>query len=159
VYGAGLAIVRLAKKRFMGRHSAFDGVLMVMLGSVLSRGVNGVAGLFESLGASLVLIAMHWIVGFGAYWSHAFGDVVKGSDSELVHDGVIDRRAMRAHHISEHDLAEAMRLHGQTTRLDDVATAHLERSGDISVLTRHRPPHVIDVAVAPGVQTVRIQLE
>src|SRR3954463_1921526 len=83
VYVAGLAIVRLAKKRFMGRHSAFDGVLMVMLGSVLSRGVNGVAGLFGTLGAALVLIALHWIVGFGAFWSHTFGDLVKGSESEL----------------------------------------------------------------------------
>ena len=158
VYVAGLGIVRVAKKRFMGRHSAFDGVLLVILGSVLSRAINGTAAFFETLVASLVLVGAHWVTGFAAFYSHRFGDVVKGAETELVHDGVVDRPAMRAHHISEHDLAEAMRLHGQTTTLADVATAHLERSGDISVITRRREPRIVDVAVAPGTQTVRIEL-
>jgi uncharacterized membrane protein YcaP (DUF421 family) len=159
VYVAGLIIVRLAKKRFMGRHSAFDSVLLVILGSVLSRAINGTAAFFETLGASLVLVGAHWVTGYAAYHSHRFGDAVKGYESELVRDGVVDETRMRKHHISEHDLDEALRLQGNTTQLSDVATAHLERSGDISVITRRRDPRVVDVAVAPGTQTVRIQLE
>ena len=159
VYGAGLAIVRIAKKRFMGQHSAFDGVLAVILGSVLSRAINGTSAVFESIVACLILVGAHWLTGWGAYRSHTFGDLVKGGETELVHDGRVRQEAMRHHHISKHDLEEAMRLNGQTTDVEEVQTAWLERNGDISVIKRRGQPRVIDVPVAPGTQTIRIQLE
>ena len=37
VYGATVAMVRLGKKRFMGRSTAFDVILGIMLGSTMSR--------------------------------------------------------------------------------------------------------------------------
>ncbi len=159
IYLAGLALVRMAKKRFLGRQTAFDGVLAVMLGSCLSRAINGTNAFWQSIAASLVLVGAHWAIGLAAFHSHRLGDVVKGSESELVHDGRIDRDAMRAHHISGHDLSEAMRLHGRTTELAEVATARLERSGDISVIKRRRQPRILEVAVAPGVQTIRIEID
>jgi len=39
-----------------------------------------------------------------------------------------------------------------------VAEARLERNGDISVVRAERPPRVVEVRVADGVQTVRIEL-
>ena len=38
VYVVTVAFVRLAKKRFMSRASAFDVILGIMLGSIVSRG-------------------------------------------------------------------------------------------------------------------------
>lgn len=158
IYLGGLVIVRIAKKRFMGGHSAFDGVLAIILGSVLSRAINGSAPFFETVAAALTLVLVHRVIGLASYHSHALGDLVKGRESELVRDGKILEAEMRAHHITRHDLEEAMHLHGGFTDIGQLEAAHLERSGDISTI-RRREPRVVEVAVAPGTQTVRIQLE
>ena len=41
VYGFMLLIVRWGEKRFFGKNTAFDLVLSIILGSVMSRAVNG----------------------------------------------------------------------------------------------------------------------
>lgn len=41
VYIAGLAMVRIGEKRFLGKSSAFDVLLSIIIGSVLSRAING----------------------------------------------------------------------------------------------------------------------
>src|SRR6266508_2874605 len=62
VFLVWLAIVRMADRRLLGKYSAFDVVLAVMLGSVLSRAINGSAPLWGTLAAATVLVAMHWIL-------------------------------------------------------------------------------------------------
>src|ERR687891_436755 len=59
VYVVTVAIVRLGKKRFMGRTTAFDVILGIMLGSIVSRGVTGNAPLVPTLGAAAALMLMH----------------------------------------------------------------------------------------------------
>ena len=75
----------------------------------------------------------------------------------LVREGRADERAMRAAHLTEHDLEEDLRRRG-VRRVEQVAEARLERNGDISVVRAEKPPRVVEVRVADGVQTVRIEL-
>jgi len=44
------------------------------------------------------------------------------------------------------------------TRADQVAEARLERNGDISVIKARSEPRVVEIRVADGVQTVRVEL-
>ncbi len=67
-----------------------------------------------------------------------FGTLVKGHDRTLVRDGEVQWHEMRKSHISGHDLEEAMRTKGQSPDVREVASAHLERSGDISIIPRER---------------------
>src|SRR4051812_28619666 len=157
VYAAMVAVVRLGKKRFMGKATAFDMILGIMLGSVASRGITGNAPLGPVLVAACVLLAMHWAFSAIAVRWHRFGEVIKGHPVVLVREGRVDERAMRAAHLTEHDLQEDLRRHG-LTRPEQVAEARLERNGDISVIRTERPPRVAEVRVADGVQTVRIEL-
>ena len=64
VFLVWLVIVRLADRRLLGKYSAFDVVLAVMLGSILSRAINGSAPLWGTLVAAAVLVVMHWILTF-----------------------------------------------------------------------------------------------
>ena len=41
VYAVTLVFVRLAKKRFMGHATAFDVILGIMLGAIVSRAITG----------------------------------------------------------------------------------------------------------------------
>jgi uncharacterized membrane protein YcaP (DUF421 family) len=73
VYVVTIVIVRLGKKRFMGRTTAFDVILGILLGSIVSRAITGNAPFFPALAASAVLVAMHWLFsGIVLHW-HGFG--------------------------------------------------------------------------------------
>ena len=157
VYVVTVALVRLGKKRFMGSATAFDVILGIMLGSMVSRAVTGNAPFVPALAASAVLLAMHWLFSAVALRWHGFGVAVKGSDQVVIRDGTVDHEAMRRAHLSDRDLWEDLRDKG-VSRLDQVAEARLERNGKLSVIRASSGPKVLEVDVAPGVQTVRIQL-
>ncbi len=134
VFGATLLMVRLANKRFLSNMSAFDAILGFMLASVLARAINGSASFFPTLGVGFVLVLLHRFLGKLACHSKKFEDLLKGHTNVLVRDGKADERAMRKHNITQADLCEQMRLHGNVEDLKAVQTAVLERSGEISVV-------------------------
>ena len=156
VYVVTVAFVRLAKKRFMGRATAFDVILGIMLGSIVSRAVTGNAPFLPALAATATLIAMHWLFSLAAWRWHGFGALVKGRPRVLVRDGEPDRDQMRRAHVTGHDLEEDLRGEG-LEGLDKVKEARLERSGKVSVVKRSEPK-VVEVKVADGVQTVRVEM-
>ncbi|MBM1171529.1 DUF421 domain-containing protein [Microvirga arabica] len=157
VYVVTVLMVRLAKKRFMGRATAFDVILGIMVGSIVSRAVTGNAPFLPALAATAVLLAMHWLFsGIALRW-HGFGTMVKGKPCVLVSKGGVDTSALRVTHMTEHDLWEDLRAKG-ISRLEQVEEARLERSGNLSVIKAHAEPKVLDVTVQDGVQTVRIQI-
>jgi len=157
VYAVTVVMVRMGKKRFMGKATAFDVILGIMLGSIVSRAITGNAPMLPALGASATLIAMHSLLSALACRWHGFGRTVKGHSRVLIRDGRKEEAEMRTAHLTDHDLEEDLRRHG-LTRLEEVAEARLERNGDISIVKAQGQPKVVTVAVAEGVQTVRIEL-
>lgn len=158
VYIAALALVRIGEKRFLSKSTAFDVILGIILGSVLSRAITGTSPFFETLAVGLVLVEMHWTMAVIAFRSDRFGTLVKGSTQTLIRDGEIQWDAMRSGHISEDDLRSSLRF---SAKLDDpskVKQARLERSGEISVIPREGKPRIVEVKVEDGVQTIRIEL-
>ena len=158
VYIGALLIVRLAgEARLLGKHAAFDILLGIIFGSMISRPVNSGAPFFETIAVGAVLVGVHWIFGALAFRWHIFGNLVKGRPVALLENGEIRWEAMRANHFTERDLQETLRLHG----IDDVKavkTATLERNGNVSVILAPRQPRVVEISVAAGVQTVRLEL-
>jgi uncharacterized membrane protein YcaP (DUF421 family) len=159
VYLVGLLIIRLGRNRLLGRQSPFDIVLGFVLGSVLSRAINGTSHLLVTLVSSLVLVVAHRSVAFLSFHSHRFGALVKGEPHRVVEDGRIDWTQMRREHISERDLEEALRLRAKTADEKKVAEARLERNGEISIVERPKEVKIVEVRVAEGIQTVRIEIQ
>ncbi len=134
IFVATLVMVRLSSKRSLAEKTAFDAVLVVIIGSMLSRAINGSAAFFPTLGSGFVLVLLHRLFGLAAYYSHGFGILVKGKPEVLVQNGRLQRQNMLWNHISEHDLQEDMRLEAKTEDLSKIKTARVERSGDISFI-------------------------
>jgi|ERR1043166_7108725 uncharacterized membrane protein YcaP (DUF421 family) len=134
VFIVTLIMVRLGSKRSLAEKTAFDAVLIVIIGSMLARAINGSEAFFPTLGAGFVLILLHRVFGLAAYYSHAFGILVKGRPVMLVQDGRLQRKNMLWEHITQHDLEEDMRLEVNTDNLSEMQAARLERSGDISFI-------------------------
>jgi len=132
VFIATLVMVRLGSKRSLAEKTAFDAVFIVIIGSMLARAINGSEAFFPTLGTGFVLVLLHRLFGFAAFYSHAFGILVKGKPLVLVQDGKLKRKNMLWEHISRHDLEEDMRLDAETEDLSKIQIARLERSGDIS---------------------------
>jgi uncharacterized membrane protein YcaP (DUF421 family) len=134
VFVVTIVMVRLSTKRSLAEKTAFDAVLVVILGSMLARAINGSGPFFATLGGGLILVLLHRFFGLTAYYSHAFGILIKGKPAVLVQNGTLQRKNMLWNHISEHDLQEDMRLEAQTEELSSIKVARLERSGDISFI-------------------------
>jgi uncharacterized membrane protein YcaP (DUF421 family) len=132
VFIAALIMVRLSSKRSLAEKTAFDAVLVVIIGSMLARVINGSEAFFPTLGTGFVLVLLHRLFGIAAYYSHAFGFLVKGTPTVIVQNGRLECKNMFWNHISKHDLEEDMRLEAQTEDLSKIKTARLERSGEIS---------------------------
>lgn len=136
VFIIGLALVRIGDRRSLAEKTGFDALFIVLLGSVLSRAINGSAAFFTTIGAGIVLMLIHRVFAFIAYRSHAFGKVIKGTDVTLVRDGQVDWEAMRNSLVSAHDLEEDLRLDAKVEDLERIRVARLERSGDISFIKK-----------------------
>jgi uncharacterized membrane protein YcaP (DUF421 family) len=134
VFIATLIMVRLSSKRSLAEKTAFDAVLVVIIGSMLARAINGSEAFFPTLGTGFVLVFLHRLLGIAAYYSHTFGILVKGKPVVLVEDGRLQRKNMLWEHISKHDLEEDMRLDAETDDLSEIKFARVERSGDISFI-------------------------
>ena len=136
VFLATLIIIRLGHKRSLAHRTPFDAVLLVILAAVLSRAINGSASFFASLGGGLVLVVLHRIFAYFAYYSHGFGILVKGRPDVIVRDGQRDLQMMRRNHVSVHDLEEDMRLNAHLQDVADIGIARVERSGEISFIKK-----------------------
>jgi uncharacterized membrane protein YcaP (DUF421 family) len=136
VFLVTLTAVRIGHKRSLSRKTPFDAVLLVILAAVLSRAINGSAAFFATLGGGVVLVLLHRLFAYLAFYSHGFGILVKGHPDTIVRDGQCDFRVMRRNHVSTHDLEEDMRLSAHTDDLSGIRLARVERSGDISFIKK-----------------------
>ena len=134
VFLFGILCMRLADRRFIGKSAGFDVFLAIILGSVLSRGINGQAPFFPTLGASGLLIVIHRLLGFVACRFSGFSRLIKGDAITLVHGGQMIHEAMRRADISLDDLEENLRQNGNVASAQKVFEARLERNGQISVV-------------------------
>ncbi|MGB7444458.1 MAG: YetF domain-containing protein [Coleofasciculaceae cyanobacterium] len=159
IYLVAVVMVRVVgDRRFIGQYAAIDVLLGVILGSTLSRAINGSAPFFATLSAAFILVCMHWLVNAIAFRYDYFDQLIKGRSRQLIQDGHINRHALRKSHISSSDLEATLRSVAKLTDPTQVKVARLERSGQISVIPQEKKPQVIEVAVEEGVEKVRIEL-
>jgi uncharacterized membrane protein YcaP (DUF421 family) len=158
IYLFGWLILRLGNNRFLGQETAFDVVLGFVLGSVLSRAINGTSPILLALAAAAALVGFHHLLAWATFRSHRLGRIFKGQPQVVVLDGRLLPEGARRYRLSPGDLEEALRLHAHLTDPSQVQEARVERNGDLSVIARREGPRVVEVRVEQGVQTVRIEI-
>lgn len=133
VYIVVLVITRTGHKRFLGKGTAFDVVLGILLGSVASRAITGNAPFFPTLAACAVLVWLHAAFAWSAFRIPGFARLIEGKATALVRNGKSLPKAMRETDVTEEDLKESLRMQGNN-EVGKVELAQLERSGKISVV-------------------------
>lgn len=131
---SALVLVRIGAKRALARKTPLDMVMIVIVGSLLSRSINGSGPLFGTIAASFVIVVLHRLLELLAYSFHPLGVAMKGAPGVIVEDGRYIEKTLRQNHITTRDVEEDLRLDGKTEDIGKVRIARVERSGDISFL-------------------------
>jgi len=129
-----LIFLRIAGVRTFGKKSAFDNVIIILLGSVLSRAVVGASPFIATCVACLVFVVIHWLLGKLSYYSDLIGHLIKGERLILYKDGNENKKNMRLANISKKDLEESLRLTLNEADWQKVQEMILERTGEISII-------------------------
>lgn len=158
-FAVTVAIVRFGDKRMFGKGTAFDTVVAIMIGSIMSRAITGQSPLFPTWVAGAVLIGMHWLLAVSSFHLDWFGPMVKGNPIQLIKDGQVQEGGVREGSVTQHDLEQALRIQGNEPDPSQIKVGYLERDGSISLVPKKQEPRVLHVSVADGVQTVRIELD
>jgi uncharacterized membrane protein YcaP (DUF421 family) len=136
IFVIGLALVRIGDRRSLAQKTAFDAIFIVLIGSMLSRAINGTAPFFVTIAGGVALMIVHRIFAFGACKSHWFGKLIKGEPITVVRNGEVDWQQLKRALVSKHDFEEDLRLDGKTDDVSTIQLARLERSGDISFIRK-----------------------
>lgn len=164
VYISTIAMIRIGERRVLGKNTAFDVILGVVLGSTLSRAINGGASLLPTLTAGFMLIGLHWMLAAISYRFSWFGRLIKGRPLTLMKHGERNEKNFARTHITRRDLEEASRRSAELEHPEEAEEVRLERSGEISFIKSRtsrqadRQPRIVDVKVENGIQTVRVEL-
>jgi len=138
IFLSGIIMVRIGDRRSLSQKTAFDAVFIVLIGSMLSRAINGTAPFYTTIAAGFVLMIIHRACAFGACKWHSFGQLLKGSAITVVRNGEVDWDQLNDRLVSKHDFEEDLRLAGKTDDVSTIKLARLERSGDISFIKKDK---------------------
>jgi uncharacterized membrane protein YcaP (DUF421 family) len=133
-----LILIRIAGRRAFGTKTAFDNIIVIMLGAILSRAVVGVSPFIPTVIASLAMVVVYRIFAYFSVTNETLSHLLKGKEMSLYKNGKINERNLKKCSISKGDLLEGVRLEGNVTALNEIEEAFMERNGQISVIKKEK---------------------
>lgn len=125
-------MIRLTGMRSFGKGDVFDNILVILLGSVLARGVVGATPFFSAVAAGVIITLVHYLLSHWSYDSHQIGKILKGKHLVLYRNGAFIQKNMNKANITLHDIEEQLRLSLNTDSLEQIVCIYFERTGEIS---------------------------
>lgn len=135
VFVWAVALYRAMPRRAFGSNAALDIVIVVVLGSSLSRALTGNAPVVPTIAATAVLAILYGLLNYMALRFDWVSRALKGRRLRLIKDGELDRRALDRGQLGEGDLMENIRASGLSS-VKEVESAWLERNGKVTVIKK-----------------------
>ena len=127
--------LRVFGKKELSQLNTADIILILLISnSVQNAMVGSNSSLQGGLVAALVLFILNFILKKIMYNSKTFTDLVQDKPEILIHNGIIDFKALAKLEITSKELEEAIREHGVET-YKEVKLAMMEIDGNISVIS------------------------
>jgi uncharacterized membrane protein YcaP (DUF421 family) len=131
-----LILIRLGGVRIFGRRSAMDMIIVIVMGSILARGVVGSSDLRATVAASFAMIVIHHILAWISMRNKVAENIIKGQPTILYKDGNIIHKNLRKASLSENDLLESLHLETKKKSFEEIEIAILETDGRISFILK-----------------------
>ena len=133
VYVLMLVVIRILGKRTVGNFTAFDFLVALMLGEVVDEIIYGDVSIAQGVVAILVVASAKYITAWISYFDHGLNSVLEGKPSEIVKNGELVRKGLRAELMNEKEVFAALRLQG-VSDMREVKVAVMEVDGEVSVI-------------------------
>ncbi|XZF14565.1 DUF421 domain-containing protein [Chitinophagaceae bacterium MMS25-I14] len=137
VFIIALLLIRIAGRRSFGIKTAFDNIIVILLGAVLSRAVIGASPFVPTVVAGLVISVLHRCCGWLSIHHKKFDRLMNGEPMILYKDGHINKENMDRSLINEKDLVEGVRSTALFDSLEKAEAIYMERNGQISVVKKN----------------------
>jgi len=135
VFVTAIAFIRIAGMRSFGTQSAFDVVLSITLGAILSRCITGHYPFFPTLATALFVALLHRIFAWLSFSSKIINKLTEGEPIILYRAGKKNEKNLARHSIPEKDLMQA--LHEENIdSYENVKAIWFETDGKISIVKK-----------------------
>jgi uncharacterized membrane protein YcaP (DUF421 family) len=135
-----IIFLRISGKRTLTQMNAFDFVVTIALGSMLSSTIlDKTLPLVEGLTGLLALIILQLAITWLSVRIPLVDRLIKATPAALVEHGEINKERMRRERITEDEIRSALRQ-GHWNELKDVRSVTLETNGIITVVYGKKSP-------------------
>jgi uncharacterized membrane protein YcaP (DUF421 family) len=131
-----LVLIRLSGMRTFGKHSAFDIIISIMLGAILSRGVTGASSFGGVVAAAAAMVIIHRLLGWLSVKSSSIDRIIKGESRVLYKNGEIQWKKMKRSSVSMNELRESVRQEINEDSFENVDFIYIDSDGKISVVKK-----------------------
>lgn len=135
-----LLLIRFGGMRIFGKKSAFDSIIVIIMGAVLARGIVGASSYAATVIAATVMILINRILAVLSVKYKFFNNLMKGKALLLYEHGEIIWENMRQAALSKSDLMESLRLETNQDALGKIDRAYMETNGRISFVLKEQLP-------------------
>jgi len=136
VYFVTLILIRISGIRILGRKSALDNIIMILLGAVLARAVEGASPIPSTIAAAAVIVFVNKLLTAWALRNKTVSYLCKGREVVLFEHGKVLEANLKKADVSKEDLMESLRLETSAQDMDKVLKATLETNGRISFVMK-----------------------
>ncbi|MGF6929441.1 uncharacterized membrane protein YcaP (DUF421 family) [Chitinophaga sp. W2I13] len=136
MYFVTLTLIRLGGMRIFGKKSAFDTIIVIMMGAVLARVIVGASPFSGTVAAAAVMVAINRSLAWISLKSNMINRLLKGKPLLLYDAGEIKWENMNKACLSKSDLMESLRLETLKASLAEIEQAYMETNGRISFILK-----------------------
>jgi uncharacterized membrane protein YcaP (DUF421 family) len=138
-YFALFLFIRISGKRTLAKLTAFDFVVTVTLGSILSSMILRKVPLAEGAVALALIILLQYLLAFGAKNSKKLEKVINSEPTLLYYNGSFLNQAMAKEVVTEDSIYAAVREF-RIYRMEDVEAVVMEINGKLTVVRKQYLP-------------------
>ena len=131
-----LILIRLAGMRTFGKHSAFDIIVSIMLGAILSRGITGASPFGGVVAAAAVIVIIHRLLGSLSVKFSFIDKIIKGESRVLYKNGEVQWKNIKRSSVSMNEIKESVRQEINENDFDNVDSIYIDSNGKISVVKK-----------------------
>ena len=120
--------------RTFGIKSAFDNIIVIMLGAVMSRAVAGASPFIPTVVAGFVIVLVHRLLAWIGIYNRHINHAIRGSYFNLYKNGTFNKANLKSCNVTIEEIMEELRVSLHKTTLDSVSEINMERSGKLSII-------------------------
>jgi len=131
-------LIRLSGRRSFGLKTPLDNVIVILLGTLLGRGVVGASPFVPIVAVSTFIVLLHRFVGWLMATNPGFSKIMEGEKILLFNKGNFVLKNMKSALVCKEDVLQGLRNAALTEDINKIEKIYIERNGEISPIKKEK---------------------